>query len=117
MSATLPEAGYMVSKIIICHHKRKINAKKRRQAYPLVEASFLTELCYVGLVVVGEHVVAHDGISHFGSLQQVDFEKPSLKRAFLGFIALEYVQQERGGFLDHVPVQEHIDDLYNSMMK
>ena len=77
----------------------------------LQQAGLLTEAGDVGPVVVGEHLVAHDGVRHLGGGHQVHLQQPGLEGTLGRPVVLQGVQEEGGALLDHVLLHEDVHDL------
>ena len=94
----------------------------------LEESRLLTQLGDVRLVVVGEHLVAHDGVgdlqdkvsgqdfrtrleADLGGSEEVHLQQTSLEVTFSRFVVLESVKEEGRALLDHVHLHEHIHHL------
>ena len=78
---------------------------------PLQKSRFFTELSNVGAVVVGEHVIAEDGVGHLRGGQQVHLEQTCLQRSLGRTVVLQSVQQEGSALLHHVLLHEDVHDL------
>mmetsp|Transcript_36899 Transcript_36899/g.63698 ORF Transcript_36899/g.63698 Transcript_36899/m.63698 type:complete len:837 (-) Transcript_36899:351-2861(-) len=64
----------------------------------LGQACLLAQTTDVGLVVVGEHLVAEDGVSHLGhAAEEVDLQQLGLQETLLLAVALQGLQQESSG--------------------
>ena len=74
------------------------------------QARLLAQHADASLVVVREHLVGHDGVGHLRHRHQVHLEQARLERPLLGLVALEHVEQERGGLLQAVVRHEDIGD-------
>mmetsp|Transcript_32990 Transcript_32990/g.72639 ORF Transcript_32990/g.72639 Transcript_32990/m.72639 type:complete len:441 (-) Transcript_32990:1736-3058(-) len=79
----------------------------------LGQAGLLAEAADVRLVVVGEHLVAQDGVRHLRHTpQEVDLQQLGLQEALLLAVTLQRLQQEGGGLSQqgdrHEDVQHRI---------
>ena len=77
----------------------------------LQQPRLLTERGNVRPVVVGEHLVAHDGVSHLRRGHQVHLQQASLQGTLGRPVVLQSVQEEGGALLDHVLLHEDVHDL------
>src|SRR5262245_2527041 len=80
-------------------------------AYPLIEPGAFTQLRNVRTIVVGEHLVAKDGVSDLGGVEQIHFDQTRLQACVLRFVVLERIEQKGGGRLNQVVSHEQIHDL------
>ncbi|KAI3480029.1 hypothetical protein L1887_57805 [Cichorium endivia] len=76
----------------------------------LEEAGLLAEVGDAGTIVVGEHVVAEDGVGDLRSVDEVHLEQARLEVGLFGLVVLERVEEEAGGLLDHVLAHEDVGD-------
>ena len=79
--------------------------------YYLEETGLFAKLGNVVAVVVGEHVVAQDGIGDLWVGHQVDFQETSLEVGVLWLVLLQGIQEESSQRLDQVALHEHIGNL------
>ena len=59
----------------------------------LQKAGFFAQLSNVSTVVVGEHLVAHDGVGHLGGGHKVHFQEAGLQRSFAWSVILKKEDQ------------------------
>ena len=64
----------------------------------------------IGVVVVGEHLVAEDGVHDLRCTDEIHFEVTCLEMTLFLFVLFEGIQQEQSGRLNHVLEHEYIDD-------
>lgn len=77
----------------------------------LKETSFFAQVGDPWTIVVGEHLLAQDGIGDLGRVDQVHLEQTRLQVPLLWQVVLERFEQEGGRLLDHILGHEDIDDL------
>ena len=57
----------------------------------LQKAGFFAQLSNVSTVVMGEHLVAHDGVGHLGCGHKVHFQEAGLQRSFAWSVILKKI--------------------------
>lgn len=93
-------------------HVRLRRSEPSNATYPLKETSLLRKVRDPRAIVVGEHLVAENGIGDLRSVDQVHLEQPGLEVGLLGLVILERIKEERRRLLDHVLGHE---DIHNAL--
>ena len=106
--------AFNVCNVFVMFQSLGISVKGRfkiMQTYTLKQSSFLAQIGDARAVVVAEHVVSKDSIRHLRGVHKVEFKKPCLEMTLFGLVIFEGVQEEGGGWLDHILRHEDVNDL------
>ncbi len=74
----------------------------------LKKTSLLAQLCNTGSIIVGEHIIAKNGVSNLRCINQVHLKETSLQMALLRSVVLQSIQQESCRRLNHALRLEYI---------